>query len=440
MIYDVLNPGFGLNPITANGSTDDTANLQLIINHANSQASSAIVFPGNRTVIISDQIRIYENMTLKSSDGRATLKCVALNLTSLFYCWSAANSITFQGLVFDGNNQQQRQAIGLQGGENIKFIDCVFSKVARIDPSGTTCISLSNINNSVIDGCTFIDSDGGVSYNGRNKNIRIKNNTFQDLTKHGIQIQGGNPIEANPVLNLIRFSDDVWITDNEIIIKPQLLGNKVHGIYFTCGDVEFKGNSPHHENVVVSGNFINGSGNLSTANGGSADLFSLKDIVRLKCYGNTARNSGDLGYAIERCHGGLVSNNTADQNNSCGISIFGSSNMSVTGNVCGNNEQDHDSSLNHPYGGIRVEFDSTHILVSGNHFYGEGLPNDPNQQQYGIVVRSATIDEITDPNLQTRSPYNIKIGVNHYTDHSEGDIYNEVTSTIIQDASASVAP
>ena len=56
--------------------------------------------------------------------------------------------------------------------------------------------------------------------------------------------------------------------------------------------------------------------------GGSADLYALKDISRLRCSNNSSRNSGDLGFAIERCIGAIISSNHAERNNSGQINFF----------------------------------------------------------------------------------------------------------------------
>lgn len=356
-----------------------------------------------------------------------------------------SKNITISNCVFsraDSETNTLGLPIFIDDCENVSIVNSTFNDVSAIQQ-----VLVYDTKNVKIKGCDFKDNLNGIVFDKQNDNIKIEDNYFVNLTGNNIRIQGGNPDTDNSLPD-IRFSNNVWITGNRIVMMAQANDNDFHGIYMTCGDTEFNGFTPHFENVVVANNVITGPGGLSNANGGTADLFSLKDIIRLKCYGNTARNSGDLGYAIERCHSGVVSNNTADKNNSCGISVYGSSHMSVTGNVCSHNEQNHDYDPvandgglgSKPYGGIRVEFDSVHILLSGNHFFGTGVGTAqvPATQSYGIVVKSADLTgEIT--NNPIRSPYNIKIGVNHYVDHSLGDIYDAVSSTIIEDSSATVA-
>ncbi len=476
IFYDVTEtiPGT-LNGISADGITDDTLNLKLYINYVYSLGGGTLVLPGNKTILISSQLTIYDNLTFKSSHGKTTLKAKGNGVYSFMNCSTNANSITLDSIVFDAHYNNSTHAVILKGDANaaikdrdanVTITNCTFKNFIH----GAQSVYIESIDNTTISNCTFDTVKGGIFYHKRNEHLRIKDNYFSNLKGHAIHLQGAKTED--------HYCSDVIIEGNHIVIKvktwkqtskplveispwelperrlfakpqdldlvvdheppiPKRLG--VHGIYMTCGDVNFSHESSHHENVVVANNTIIGPG-LSYARGGSADLFSLKDIVRLKCYGNTARNSGDLGYAIERCHYGVVSNNTADQNNTCGISIFGSSHISVVGNVCTYNEQDHDHDNSKklrsaPYGGIRVEFDSVHILITGNHFCGKG--KNKRTQQYGIVVKEASVP-IDDEYNPTRPPYNIKIGVNHYIENGLGDIYNEIVSTIIEDISAKV--
>ncbi|MBC8757192.1 right-handed parallel beta-helix repeat-containing protein [Kordia sp. YSTF-M3] len=463
MIYDIMDYG-----VEADGTTDDIAAINTLITNTSNSGGGTLIFPSGKVILISAPIQLKSDVCLITSGAKTTLKAIDIDddetdpepqpngtpdtdMASIFSTYGGASgtrkNIKISGFDFvlspsgNGNPLDDftldfiNQAIFINDAENITIENCAFNNL-----SAFAGIYVQETKNITIKNCVFKNSSGGVNFHGTNENVKIDSNTFEYLSTHGIHIQGSGDITNN------KYCSNVWITKNRIVIGAE----DVHGIYLTCGDTQFAGSSSHHENVVVADNVITGPGSLSNASDGTADLFSLKDIVRLKCYGNTARNSGDLGFAIERCHFGVVSNNTADQNNSCGISIFGSSHMSVTGNVCAHNEQNHDYDPltnsgglgSAPYGGIRVEFDSVHVLLSGNHFFGAGFEagNTEQGQTYGIVVKEANVEDITDINLRTRSPYNIKIGINHYADNKNGDIYNEIESTIISDLNATVAP
>lgn len=422
-----------LNGITANGTADDKVNLQSYINYVHSIGGGTLIFPGNKTISITSQLTIYDNLTFRSSHGKTTLKAAGDNLYSFFNCSTKASAIVLDGIVFDANHNKVTHGVIFKGNANtstaekdanVTIMNCSFVNFTK----GAQSVYIESLNNISIHNCLFDKGKGGIFIHKRNEHIRIKDNYFYNLNGHAIHLQGTYP----------DYCSDVIIEGNHIVIDKQLKNLKgVHGIYLTCGDVNFDKSSSHHENVIIANNTIIGP-NLSFANKGSADLFSLKDIIRLKCYGNTARYSGDLGFAIERCQYGIVSNNTADHNNSCGISIFGSTHITVTGNVCSYNEQDHDHNNSKklrstPYGGIRVEFDSSHVLIHGNHFCGTGSKT--RTQQYGIVVKSAIVP-IKKNNIRT--PHDIKIGVNHYAGNGLGDIYNKVFSTIIEDKKATI--
>jgi parallel beta-helix repeat protein len=315
------------------------------------------------------------------------------------------------------------------------------------------------VNKLVINECKFTNSSLGIFMEGVNHTVSIKDNFFEELNDNPIRIYGYEPNEE--------ATDNILITGNEMYVKRVTSYiNDTQAPRFDDGRVNFPTDQPskdersnltgisainiamtplgasdlNHENVVVADNIAFGS-DYGFYDGGSADLFSLKDIVRLKCYGNTARNSGDLGFAIERCHTGVVSNNTADRNNSCGISIFDSSNISVTGNVCSNNELVRDGAYtNNPYGGIRVEQNGHGVIVEGNFCNADSdvvrsyvnylADNDSDYntpsaatQRYGVVVK----------NQGGGVPFDVKVGNNHATGMLFGSVFNNVKSAQIVD-------
>lgn len=481
--------------IVADGITDDKISLQLVLNEIDNLGGGTIILPPNITIGINSIINLKDNITIKSS-GNTIFKDLA-EASTMFQCFGVKNVIV-DGLVFEGiettiiNQEEEPEDVGTIAAiairenadgsifsENITIQNCEFRDVtfkATIE-SSAAFITAKNTNEITVKNCKFSNGSLGISVSGSNKNMYLRDNVFNNtLDNNPIRISGSS---ANG-----ERTENLWITGNQMEIgraaseiENTVITRLEDGRAFFNGyDVNTKpiGNGAinitckasetvklHHENVVIENNIAEGP-DYGFFDGGSGDLYSLKDVERLTCTGNRVRNSGDLGFAIERCHFAIISNNTADRNNSCGISIFDSTNVNVVGNVCRDNELTRDGLYaTNPYGGIRVEGDSFNVLVEGNFFFtsssvqrslvnvnsliNENKPyNSPGvpTQQYGVVVQQSGESGSADNTsgiggAYQKTPFNVKVGHNHTSTHFWGTVYNKMKATQIVDTYSS---
>ena len=453
--------------INADGTTDDASALQTILDWADAAGGGTLIVPSGKELLINSTITVYSNITL-TSNGKATLKTSNSSIGSRFITsqitygptvYYTIENFTLSNLKIDGAGHPTISLLSLLNNqsaksESVKILNCEFVS----DTTTAHALHTTNVYNLCVEKCSFSECGVGIRLEGRNREIYIADNTFSELSNNPIRVIGSESdseyteelfITGN-VMNVARI--DSYIADNSISrhsdgrvdfstdpIPDTSQDHRSNLTRISAINIAMSpiGSSLYHQNFTIANNTAIGS-DYGFFDGGSADLFSLKDIIRLKCTGNTARNSGDLGFAIERCKFAVVANNTADRNNSCGISIFDSNNVNVTGNVCSNNELSRDGAYgNYPYGGIRVENASVGVLVDGNYCYADAgtqrsfqnvlsttsgyTYNDPDgsTQRYGIVVKNQGAD----------TPFNVKIGMNHSNGMLYGTVFNNIKST-----------
>lgn len=497
-IYDLESTTYQMDVTSGNDYTTAIINA---IQDVKANGGGVILLPGNKTIEITSSIFIgtsasnsADNITFKSSHSTAIIKCSDnFNGTSMVSLGNRQN-ITFEGIKFDGN----KKAIGISvfgtSNSNINITGCTFEDTGDTDKffSG---IQLQNVTDVYIKNCVFKSGFYGISLLKRNSRIYIENNRFD-------QTLDNSPIRIVGTQSPNDFSNHVWIRGNDMRIGRSLsiietlneltrneagavLGlNSVNGnpaipatsttpavpqspnynetyhnwrngstkghyaIDISCGSPVGQIGTTFHENIVVENNIAVGP-DYGFFDGGSADLYGLKDIVRLKCVNNVARNSGDLGFAIVNCSSAVVSGNTADRNNSAGIGIFDTRNSVFTGNILENNGLRRDYLYNGtPYGGILITGgNSYNNILEGNHFFGyasidvslpitEGYTDRVSPTDYyGIAIRANFFDAGSGSNgiNFSESPFLNKIGNNHYAGLKWGPIYNPIPSTQISD-------
>ncbi|GGG35505.1 hypothetical protein GCM10011344_40470 [Dokdonia pacifica] len=483
---------------------DYTAAIELAIAHAQlttiapnsadanpsgAGAGGIILFPGNKTIEITDAIALNNNITFRASHSKTRIKASDNYSTSntMFFTTSSIANITFENIIFDGN--EEKTAINMFGNnsaiDTISFMNCEFQNMINGGRSAAG-ISLANVSDVLIKGCTFKNSNFGIRLDKRNRRIKIEDNVFENtLNKNPIRIQG---IRDSLFPAIAAYSSDVWITGNKIDVgradsiieelsiprDPETGAVDIStvnseddpdydtyqewrdgrfgpsAIYLTCGE----GNTPegiptdNHINVIIENNFADGP-DYGFFDGGSADLYSIKDIINLKVNNNTARNSGDLGISLERSSNVIVSNNTVERNNSSGIAFTDVKNPVITNNIVANNALRRDFIYNNvPYGGILLLGTTTNALIEGNQLFCFSLPGDISfpititegidytrartspTSYYGIMIRKAgTEDDGGSPSVG--NPFATKIGINNYSGHRWGAIFNEIPSTQI---------
>lgn len=471
---------------------DYTKAITQAIKEASAAKGGVILFPGNTTVEISSAIVMNNKISLASSKGIATIKCSQNFSDRQMIVIASKKQLSFNNIRFDGNGKANGVASYGQANENITISHCEFINFKDNTPYRRgTGITLQNTSNVHIDHCVFRESDFGIRFDKNNCDLYIEDNTFENsLLKNPIRIQG-NAITSPE--DQRAYSENIWIRNNTITIgradsiieeldvltrNPEtgavdlsLVNGKTDpdyktyaawrkgrfgpsGIYLTCGNKEDESNQDLevnlHLNVVIEGNVINGP-DYGFFDGGTADLYSLKDIKNLRCINNSAYNSGDLGFSIERSKDVIVSNNTANRNNSFGIAFTYVENGLLSNNVCKNNALRRNLIYNNnPYGGILIAGSSINTTIRDNYlesdeiaetsktlkysnvsYYKRNHPSD----FYGIVVKAHTFRK--EGKIIKKIPSSTIIEANQFKGFKWGAIYNLSTSTQIKDCFSS---
>lgn len=471
---------------------DYTNAITQAIKEASVTGGGIILFPGNTTVEISSGITMNNNISFTSSEGIATIKCSQNFSGRQMVVIASKKQLFFNNIRFDGNGKANGIASYGKANDSITISHCEFInfKDNTYYRRGTG-ITFQNTSNVHIDHCVFKESDFGIRFDKNNCDLYIEDNTFENsLLKNPIRIQG-NAITSPE--DQRAYSENIWIRNNTITIgradsiieeldiltrDPEtgavdisLVNGKTDpdyktytawrkgrfgpsGIYLTCGNKENEDNQNlvinRHLNVVIEGNVIDGP-DYGFFDGGTADLYSLKDIQNLRCVNNSAYNSGDLGFSIERSKDVIVSNNTANRNNSFGIAFTYVENGLLSNNVCKNNALRRNLIYNNtPYGGILIAGSSMNTTIKDNYlesdeiaeisktlkysnvsYYKRNHPSD----FYGIVVKAHTFRK--EGKIVKKIPSLTTIEANQFKGFKWGAIYNLSASTQIKDCFSS---
>ncbi|WP_298516071.1 right-handed parallel beta-helix repeat-containing protein [uncultured Kordia sp.] len=434
MLIDITSAPFNA---SADGSHDDTKALEAAFETIRKSGGGTIAFPEEAFVCISRALQLPSNVTITTTSGKARIKYYNAQNTETkhLFLGSSVSNISISNIVFDTQHQSPSVAAilvtgyGKEAVENsqIAIENCEFKGMNK---KGACAVRIQKTSGLTIKNCLFDDSYIGIGIWKRNSAVILHDNTFLDtLTNTAIRITGSTDTSNE------EFSNDVRIERNVVTVqakksvigtdgKPKGRPNSSSGIYLTCGDKDYTGKSNFHTNVTIAHNHVEGP-RLGFFNGGSADLIAIKDVKHFQCRHNISNGSGDLGFAFERCHEGEISHNTAEENNSCGIAVWGSSYLTLMHNRCGSNEQTRDGIYrNHPYGGIRIEYASHNITLENNEFYH--LASQAKlTQQYGIVIKH------TNKKGVKLYPSAVKVANNMSSDQIHGSIFNEVSDTEI---------
>ena len=449
-----------------------------------------ILFPGNTTVEISEAIIMENKISFASSTGIATIKCASGFKGSQMIAILSKEQLSFDHIRFDGNQKTNGIASYGKDNKNINIQYCEFVNFKAPYRRGTG-IALQNTASVHIDHCVFKESDFGIRFDKRNLDIYIDANTFEgSLTKNPLRIQGNSITSPE---GQRAFSENIWIRNNTITIGRSnsiieeldilkrdsqtgavdisLVNGKTDrdykkyadwrkgkfapsGIYLTCGNKESIGNKVinYHRNVVIEGNVIDGP-DYGFFDGGSADLYSLKDIDNLNCTNNIARNSGDLGFSIERSKDVIVSHNTANRNNSFGIAFSYVEHGLISNNLCKNNALRRNLIYNNiPYGSILISGSSKNNIIKDNSLMSDNMTKVSQHKEvsvkpystrnspsdfYGIVLKAHKVRE----NNKTVAyvPSSNRIEANQFEGFHWGAIYDQSESLQLKDCFSSTA-
>lgn len=467
---------------------DYTKAITQAIKEADATGGGIILFPGNTTIEISSAIAMKDNISFDSSTGLATIKCTQNYSDRQMVVISSKKQLLFHNIRFDGSLKTNGIVSYGQANNTIRISNCEFVNFKDSYRRGTG-IALQNASDIHIDHCVFKESDFGIRFDKKNCDLYIEDNTFENtLLKNPIRIQG-NAVTSPE--DQRAFSEDIWIRNNTITIgrgnsiieelnvltrHPQtgavdisLVNGKSDpdykkyaawrkgrfgpsAIYLTCGNKGLEENEEinRHRNVVIEGNTVEGA-DYGFFDGGSADLYSLKDIQNLQCVNNIALNSGDLGFSVERSKDVVVSNNTANRNNSFGIAFTYVENGVLSNNACKNNALRRNLIYNNiPYGGVLISGSSSGNIIRDNDLESDNVTEvskivinskEPYHKRnhpsdfYGIVIKSHRFRK--DGEAIEKMPFSNTIEANQFKGFKWGAIYSQSGSTQIKDCFSS---
>jgi parallel beta-helix repeat protein len=467
-----------------------TKAINQAIKDAHQAGGGIILFPGNTTVEISEAIIMQNKISFASSTDIATIKCTRDFKGSQMITIPSKDQLSFYHIRFDGNEKANGIASYGKNNKNINIQYCEFVNFKAPYRRGTG-IALQNTSLVHIDHCLFKNSDFGIRFDKRNSDIYIDANTFEgSLTKNPLRIQGNSITSPE---DQRAYSDNVWIRNNNITIgrgdsiideldiltrDPQTGAVDIYlvngtsdpdyktyadwrkgrfgpsAIYLTCSNKESDDNTGvnYHRNVVVEDNVVDGP-DYGFYDGGSADLYSLKDIDSLHCKNNIARNSGDIGFSIERSKNVTVSHNTANRNNAYGIAFSYVENGMLSNNLCKNNGLRRNLIYNViPYGGILISGFSRNNIIKDNYLMSDSItkvsqnkdvPRKPYLTRnipsdfYGILLKVHNRRE--NNKIVEYTPSFNTIEANQFEGLHWGAIYNQSESLQVKDCFSSTA-
>ena len=163
-----------------------------------------------------------------------------------------------------------------------------------------------------------------------------------------------------------------------------------HPLYFTTGG------SGKYTKGLIRGNRILGNGSAFVDGTGNADALAAYDTQVCIIADNYIERGGDVGLALWRSIGNVVTGNLVRYNHGVGITALSDRNSLIASNSCVGNRQNYSGTLTLTYGGIRVEQDISNGLapsngtsVVGNHCYDDQVVP---TQDYQVVVRSGQVN------------------------------------------------
>jgi hypothetical protein len=221
--------------------------------------------------------------------------------------------ITIRNCVFDGINNDNRQAISLQAADKFLVTDCVFKNCTRsnmpgaidIEPNpGYTWIILSsiiisnntfeNIGGDVGAVAMFIPIDSGALTQTPN-NITVENNTFRNVYRglYFWQLQNVNASATTPTINLNIINNSVVNATDRGFWLLGIAGAIVENNYFEnipeANRIGFTGTRGCY-NILFSGNYFRAC--ATTAN---ENVINFYESERLGFIRNTFDGCGAVG-------------------------------------------------------------------------------------------------------------------------------------------------
>jgi len=398
---------------TGDGSTDDTAAVQLAVDKLAS-TGGRVVFP--RGTYVVEGITLGSGITLAGDDG-ATLKLKA-NASEGIVDANAESHITIAGLIFDDNVSNQtdepnvpltRWTVRLRDCDYCRVRDCMF-----VNPLETG-VDLYLSAYCWVDSCIFTGQTSGTPTETANCDVHATSCSYVWVTDN--VMAHTEPADVNHAIEGVYFSGVThgWITDNVILYGGRGTGGGHQGgaidLYSSTNtDIHVAGNAiaeyvyigvrVRGSDVWVSDNYIDANDTLATGSGNGVEVSdTTAGANRVAIRGNRIRvpDTADAVY--------VVSSDAATEPNHTDVRIEGNT---ITG----------------ASRGVHINRGCVGAQIIGNRISGavnQGIKliADPNMELSQVVVANNILDMTGGNNVQA-----IEVNVTEYAAVSGNQIVN----------------
>jgi hypothetical protein len=334
------------------GVANDTAAIQTAINAC---AGKTIYFPPG-TYIVSSQITLISNTSLKGEKGQSVLKLATQTwgvVNGALFGSSLRTNIQLEALVFDGNKGN----IGTARNNLIVFFrcqklavrDCTFRSV-----EGICLLASTDIDDIKIQGCQFLECGGNPNNsNGYRKQAIAFDNTAPYRNKN-VVIEGCYFYQQGLDCISLADIDNAAVLDNLSADSYSLLYSNPSPYFVT--------------NLVVQGNVVQNCSEFGANTAVPPLAFDLLEVKGLVLTGNSVYGCDTAAIGLfAGTRDALVASNTivdAMQDSGlrfCAIEIDNVENVTVSGNVI----RDTNTPSNTEFG-ILIKSNAVNLLVANN--------------------------------------------------------------------------
>jgi len=351
------------------GSTDDTAAIQAVINAA--AAGTGILFPKTSSYFkITDALTISKALTIY---GAGTVTQATQNVAGFVV---TASNVTFDGITING-----AQSATYHSAENAIYAHGTFS--AGIAPTYITNFTAKNLTISGW-GAAGIEAD---YING----FKIINNTISTLPYAGIAVLSG-------------LDGDISGNSISSISGAGVSGSNAYGILMSraSSDAGNLTSQPRSVKITVTNNRIK---NITTwvaiDTHAGAYITIANNIIANTYYGITAgssKDSGGINYVYAPLGisivGNVLDSTVSDGSMGNGISLTGSATEFATGTIIGNIVQAYGTATSANDGAV-LAYNTIGMTISGN-VIKEPSPNGIylTQNNYGATISGNAIMDV----------------------------------------------
>lgn len=391
MVYNVKDNNYGAK---GDGTTDDTAAIQSVLNAVYANGGGIVYFPEG-TYKTSDNLYVYSNTTVRGNQSAKIEKIDTNNGYAVLKIADDASNVVIEQITMQNNRSGGCIDIEFGQGANKVWINGVTFYGKRAQGVSINQKGVKNVN---INNCHFEELTYGVLTNANAtdvEDVRIINNQFIHIYGDAVELNhpgtaytaGHNFVISGNYMNVpsgygtggtagfaigIAGADYVTISNNvmenvryeAIHIEDEakhisITGNTIDGVF------DSPGNNLNSGIYVIDGDYITISGNnvRNAQNYGiHCEMAANADAKQVSIVCNIVTNCGTGGILMDSYKGDsdyIISDNICSSNTGNGITLgLNLNNVKVTNNICRDNTG---------YG-LYEQKEVYNLFISGNSF------------------------------------------------------------------------